>query len=262
MQYTPKNEIQEKLLQKRQQTGKCVLCQCLCDTQWYHCSRCLRRVDKQKHKDKKPRTLCKKCCRILHSKGQYCDRCKEEIALSRRKRSSGGTCTVCYRYWDDPSKPCPGCKERTALKRKKLQAKRDKAGLCTRCGEKCNYPGKKCLVCHMKAAASSHLKSVDKWKLLLLLLEDQDGLCAYTGEPLILGENASLDHIVPRSRGGSNDIDNLQWVTRTVNWAKSNLSHEAFLGMCKAVALNAPNYRKIPAFEFIETSLGQSNPAQ
>ena len=61
--------------------------------------------------------------------------------------------------------------------------------------------------------------------------------CAITGVPIDLSkpETYSLDHIIPRSRGGENSLDNCQLVTRQVNQAKSDLTTEEFVLLCKQV---------------------------
>ena len=64
-----------------------------------------------------------------------------------------------------------------------------------------------------------------------------DPTCAITGVPIDLSkpETYSLDHIMPRSRGGENSLDNCQIVTRQVNMAKSDLTTEEFVLLCKQV---------------------------
>ena len=53
--------------------------------------------------------------------------------------------------------------------------------------------------------------------------------CQYTGRFLRL-EEGSLDHVVPRSRGGKDTWENLVWASRDVNARKGNrLPHEAGL---------------------------------
>lgn len=59
--------------------------------------------------------------------------------------------------------------------------------------------------------------------------------CALTGVALVPGDGASLDHIVPRSRGGTSAPSNLRWVTTDANTAKGALSDAEFLVMCCAV---------------------------
>jgi 5-methylcytosine-specific restriction endonuclease McrA len=71
--------------------------------------------------------------------------------------------------------------------------------------------------------------------LLQSIWDEQCGLCAVTGEPLIPGVNASLDHIVPRSKGGLSVRGNLRWVLLEVNTAKHDMSDEEFVALCRKV---------------------------
>lgn len=45
--------------------------------------------------------------------------------------------------------------------------------------------------------------------------------CALCGMPLTF-EEATLDHIVPLSKGGTNDISNLQLAHKKCNWEKGD----------------------------------------
>jgi hypothetical protein len=47
---------------------------------------------------------------------------------------------------------------------------------------------------------------------------------------------ASLDHIIPVSRGGKNEKSNLQFVTCIVNITKSDMTHCEFVDFCKSVS--------------------------
>ncbi len=65
----------------------------------------------------------------------------------------------------------------------------------------------------------------------------QDFRCYYTGVHLVPGVNASLDHRVPRSRGGDPaDIDNCVWCDRLINAFKNDLTEAEFVERCKIVA--------------------------
>lgn len=71
------------------------------------------------------------------------------------------------------------------------------------------------------------------------LWEQQKGFCAITGELLIPGSTASLDHIVPRDKGGLTVEGNLQWVLYDVNIAKAALHHDEFVALCRKVVEHA-----------------------
>ena len=74
---------------------------------------------------------------------------------------------------------------------------------------------------------------------LMESFDKQGGRCIYTGVNLIMGDNATLDHKVPKSRGGSDSIENIQWVTRTINQMKTDMTHEEFVQMCLTVTKRA-----------------------
>jgi hypothetical protein len=67
------------------------------------------------------------------------------------------------------------------------------------------------------------------------LAKTQEFRCALSGvklEPDI----AALDHKMPISKGGSDQVDNLQWVTDAINKAKGTMTNHEFINMCKQVA--------------------------
>lgn len=68
--------------------------------------------------------------------------------------------------------------------------------------------------------------------------EIQDGRCAYTGRVLTLGyknTDASLDR---KDNTKGYVVDNIQWVHKDINRMKNDMSEEAFLSLCRDVALN------------------------
>jgi 5-methylcytosine-specific restriction endonuclease McrA len=76
--------------------------------------------------------------------------------------------------------------------------------------------------------------------------------CQYTGVAL-KPEEGSLDHILPRSRGGPDTWENLVWASKEVNARKGNrLPHEAGLKL-----LSIPRSpRDLPATELIRNAHG------
>lgn len=72
---------------------------------------------------------------------------------------------------------------------------------------------------------------------LKTLWNNQNGLCALSGRPL--DENSELDHIIPKTRGGTNCFQNSQWLCKEANQAKRNLLDDEFIALCVDVI----NYR-------------------
>ena len=67
-------------------------------------------------------------------------------------------------------------------------------------------------------------------KLCAKTIRERDGnRCQYTGK-LLRPDEGSLDHVLPRSRGGKDEWGNLVWSDKAVNARKGNrLPHEAGL---------------------------------
>lgn len=69
---------------------------------------------------------------------------------------------------------------------------------------------------------------------LLAMMKQQDFKCAYTGVTLT-PETASLDHIVPLSKGGEHCIGNVAIVHVDVNMSKSTLSLREYVELCRKI---------------------------
>ncbi len=66
---------------------------------------------------------------------------------------------------------------------------------------------------------------------LALMWKNQRGRCALSGIRLTR-ENADLDHIVAKARGGGDEASNLRWLCHAVNMAKRDMPDDQFLAMC------------------------------
>lgn len=64
--------------------------------------------------------------------------------------------------------------------------------------------------------------------------------CYFTNQSidLSISSSYSLDHKIPKSRGGSSNLDNLVLTTSTVNKAKHNLLPDEFIKLCHSVVQN------------------------
>lgn len=76
---------------------------------------------------------------------------------------------------------------------------------------------------------------------IMKLIENQKFKCALTGRDLT-PETASIDHIMPLSRNGSHDLENIWVIDHKVNMAKGTMTTDEFVAMCREVAnhANAP----------------------
>ena len=74
----------------------------------------------------------------------------------------------------------------------------------------------------------------------------ENPVCALTGRKIDLSQPKTyqLDHIVPRSRGGDNSLDNCQLVCKDANLAKNGLLIEDFIQLCKDVVNNFSDKEK------------------
>ena len=61
--------------------------------------------------------------------------------------------------------------------------------------------------------------------------------CHYTGYKINLSKNDNyhLDHVTPRSRGGTGDLDNCVITTAAANQAKGSMTNEEFIAFCEKV---------------------------
>jgi 5-methylcytosine-specific restriction endonuclease McrA len=84
-------------------------------------------------------------------------------------------------------------------------------------------------------------------------IRERDGnRCQYTGT-LLRPEEGSIDHVLPRSRGGQDTWENCVWASKEVNTRKgSRLPHEAGLKLLRKPQPIAP----MPATAFIRNHSG------
>ncbi len=113
--------------------------------------------------------------------------------------------------------------------------------LCVLCGKKPLENLMTCFDCWLSQIGHTNHSKRRIWKknqrkILKIIWKQQNGKCIYTGEKLIPGINASLDHIIPTSRGGADSLDNVHFTTKTVNQIKSNLTHKEFLNICELIS--------------------------
>lgn len=182
-----RNALRRELYHQRKRSGFCVKC--------------------GKHPIGGLRSLCSVCA----------SKEAEQMRERRAERMARGVCPECGHEAVEN-----GLCEKHFLKRQRLiesiQAKRERclvSDKCRQCGREAITKKRRkyrvCEICYLKSMAKCNLGDTQRWHELKELFEKQS-ICPYTGIVLIMGLNTTLDHKVAVSKGGGNEIDNLQWV--------------------------------------------------
>lgn len=184
----------------------------------------------------KASSLCINCKTPWTGLSKNCPACLEATRQKWTLRAASDACIRCAGPRDGKRKACEACRAGMRALTMGRRGRYAEAGCCVQCGQPRDAGSEfYCRMHILKLAAYRWLDDASRWMDLDALLLAQGGRCAYTGEELILGKNASIDHKIPRSRGGTNTIENLQWVTWTVNRVKTDLTHDEFVTMCAAI---------------------------
>lgn len=204
-----------------------------------YCQMCLDK-HRIKREARKLQGLCIVCNKEAEA-GIYCKSCNENVKKqdrkSRQNRKQLGLCTKCGTPVDSHEK-CQSCRAKKAEQFAKLASTRRENGLCINCCRAALDDHRFCDICYFKHTSVKRLGKVVYWADLKSLFESQKEICPYTGLKMKLGKNATLDHIIPSSNNGSNDISNLQWVCSSINIMKWNLSEDDFLNLVKLIYKN------------------------
>jgi 5-methylcytosine-specific restriction endonuclease McrA len=183
-------------------------------------------------------------CGKLNNNGQrICDACKDSRKKLQARKKMAKLCYDCSKPVDKGLR-CPSCVE----KRKEYKRQKVKAGLCYVCHKPSN--GRRlCPLCLEKKQIDRYIrvylgKDKSLWPKLKAILELQQYRCVYSGKPIKIGVNAQIDHIVPKTKNGANELSNYQWVDKMVNKMKSNMAEEDFLLLCNQIAAKHPVQEK------------------
>ena len=192
------------------------------------------------YKEKVNSGLCGSCG-VRNTNGYgLCDSCRKVKSRNRKnaknRRLSEGRCISCGKKAG--KRLCKTCRatasEYERKRSKKIRDECRKNGCCIRCGGAASH--NLCETCSMKRLAWRVFKDLSKWHALKTMFDLQSGKCAYSGMPLEIGVNAHLDHKHPKSKGGSNEMDNLHWVDKNVNLMKRDFEESVFLELVKKIS--------------------------
>lgn len=151
----------------------------------------------------------------------------------RKIKKENGICYTCSNSIVEGHSHCESCLDKIRIRTQEKRQERIEKKLCRRCGKNsiCHM-STRCKICFLKELSYSHFGNRQFCDFLQKIFDEQNGVCPYTGFKLDLGVNASLDHKIPTSRGGTNDFNNLQWVYMNgffdVNRMKMDMTDEEF----------------------------------
>ncbi len=116
-----------------------------------------------------------------------------------------------------------------------------------------NWVSKRCKPCERVIQMENYYKSKESnpvlWRMRVMrnnrsphisiewletTLANQGGNCALSGIPIDL-LTCEIDHILPETRGGSDELENLRLVCTRANEAKGNMMDAEFLELCRNV---------------------------
>lgn len=167
---------------------------------------------------------------MLH-KTKKCIQCSEEKTLENfviDKKCKEGRKNLCKKCGSLRTQ-----KYKITGRTKQLKQLANKNNRCERCLKPRLQYAKTCLTHYVSNLLSAwKLNKKEKEQLtskLIDKLEKNEYSCFYTGLALIPALNTSIDHRIPKSKGGTNDITNLEWVHRGVNGMKGDETEKEFI---------------------------------
>lgn len=226
--------------------GLCIRCSLPKTNTQDQCTDCLNKKTKRRNILVENK-LCQECMAPLnndtHIRCNVCLLVDNERTAKRRKFNIENTlCIICSLPTNNNGKQlCDGCssyRNHDSIEQsRQRREERMHAGFCAWCANStAPIPGELyCVDCFFKRTALFAMKSNKQWQKVREMFTAQNGLCIYTGIQLVPGTNTALDHIMPKSRGGTNELSNLQWIDIGINRLKHDFMEEEFIRTYKNV---------------------------
>jgi len=211
-----------------------------------YCVNCLQKAKERsarRYEKKKTEKKCKNCGEQVSGKFILCDQCKEIKKSLMKERKTNKLCVTCGKKSATNGTKCLVCYQTYTEGVEQKRNRRLAEGKCAFC-EEFRVHTRLCLKHYLQFTSKSHFGTMKRDQELYDLFLKQEGICAYTGRKLTLGLDASLDHIIPKARYGTNEMTNLHWVHQDVNFMKHDLLDAEFLQLIKEIYLN--NFSEAP----------------
>lgn len=195
---------------------------------------------------------CRDCNKEAKENRSMCEQCLNKYrqrAKERRneliKKGKCASCGISDSVADNHlCENCTICRNAARIKRKEKYIKENK---CIKCARLKSYVSawhhSWCPWCQLSYKFEFIGTKESAEKLINDMLAKQNFKCALTGRCLIKNK-FHIDHIVPRSLGGTNDISNLQLLVDEANVFKTNLSMNQVIRLAIDIATYHQNPTK------------------
>ena len=175
---------------------------------------------------------------------------REYGKLYRQRRMQAGLCHVCGKKIDNSVNKyrCNECRLKMHHYIKKKREKRRVNNQCMYCTEKSIMPENRretlCEKHYFTKTSKEYFGNIKYWEELQNKFHKQKEICPFTKRKLILGENASIDHIKPKKKYPHliSDLDNMVWVDSKFNNMKGSMGLSQFIQFIKKILKNYYNY--------------------
>lgn len=167
-----------------------------------------------------------------------CERCNAGRKARDERKRAQGICRDCK----GPSKGKTRCTPCIRKIKERLRA----TSRCQNCGRGLTRPVSICRICALKGVAQKQLGSRSRWSELDQILTSQGNRCALSGLPIETCQGASLDHIEPTARGGSDEVANLRFTHLVPNRMKGSLRDNEFMAWIEVLAWHAHQRGLLP----------------
>ena len=160
----------------------------------------------------------------------------ERVRKWQQEQKSKGLCIEC----SNPATGlrCDACNKRRADYRKRRKLEWKEKGLCNQCGKETINGKNQCEKHYLMQVSTDRLGTSKYWKDLKMLIEKQYYKCSLTGDDISFEADIDLDHIIPITRNGKNELSNVRWVTRQANRLKNNLTDGELREICLKIIQN------------------------
>ncbi len=187
--------------------------------------------------DKRSRGECSfSVCHEPVINGAFCEAHAEQQSVRHKarnddKRSRGECYEVTCREPAVRGGRCDTHAKKKAIEKMERAADKRRRGECRHCIDAVAAPGGIYCTKHFFAVKTQTCETTVED--LVVLWEVQGGRCRYTGVVLLHDDSTELDHVIPRSKGGTGDVSNLAWASRDFNQMKRDFTIEELEHQCR-----------------------------